>query len=29
MDENYETWQHEILDFNLIMVDDIYYQYIE
>ena len=29
MDENYETWQHEILDFNLVMVDDSYYQYIE
>lgn len=29
MDENYETWQHEILDFNLVMVDDSYYQYVE
>ena len=29
MDENYETWQHEIFDFNLVMVDDMYYQYIE
>ena len=29
MDDNYYTWEHEFMDFNLVMIDDSYYQYFE